>query len=178
MIRSIRRILQALLKNQTLNDESLTTLMCEVESILNARPLTKISDDSRDLNALTPNNLLLLKSDVILPPGIFDKTDQYCQRRWRQIQHMANVFWKRWVREYLPILQARQKWQTVKRNLAKDDIVLVADKSTPRNCWPLARILEVYHGRDGLIRSVKLKTATGELVRPIDKLCLLEGHTM
>ena len=152
------------------------TLMCEVESILNARPLTKVSDDSRDLNALTPNHLLLLKSDAVLPPGIFDKSDQYCNKRWRQIQYMANVFWKRWMREYLPILQARQRWQTVKRNLAKDDIVLVADKSSPRNFWPLGRILEAYPGKDGLVRSVRVKTVNGELVRPIEKLCLLEGH--
>ena len=86
MIKSIRRILNALLKNQTLDDESLSTLMCEVESILNARPLTKVSDDSRDLNALIPNHLLLLKSHAVLPPGIFDKSDQYCNKRWRQIQ--------------------------------------------------------------------------------------------
>lgn len=89
---------------------------------------------------------------------------------------MVNVFWKRWTREYLPILQVRQKWQIVGRNLAKDDIVLVADKSSPRNCWPLGRILEVYPGRDGLIRSARLKTGNGELVRPIEKLCILEGQ--
>ena len=176
MIRSIRRILNALLKNQTLDDESLSTLMCEVESILNARPLTKVSDDSRDFNALTPNHLLLLKSNVVLPPGNFERSDQYCKKRWRQIQYMANVFWKRWMREYIPILQARPKWQTVRQNLAKDDIVLVVDKSLPRNCWPLGRILDVHAGRDGLIRSARLKTASGELVRPVEKLCLLEGQ--
>ena len=80
MIKSIRRILKVLLKNQTLDGESLTTLMCEVESILNARPLTKVLDDSRDSHALTPNHLLPLKSDAVLPPGICDKGDQYCNK--------------------------------------------------------------------------------------------------
>ena len=64
---------------------------------------------------------------------------------------MANVFWKQWMWEYLPILQVRQKWQTVRQNLAKDDIILVADKYLPRICWPLGRILDVRVGRDGLI---------------------------
>ena len=45
-----------------MDDEGLQTLMCEVEAILNGRPLTKISDDPYDLSALTPNHLLLLRS--------------------------------------------------------------------------------------------------------------------
>ena len=49
MIRSVRKVLNALLKNQSPNDEGLSTLMCEVEAILNSRPLTKVSDDPNDL---------------------------------------------------------------------------------------------------------------------------------
>ena len=59
-IRSVRRILSSLLKEQTLDDESCYTLLCEVESIMNGRPITKISDDPKDFSALTPNHLLLL----------------------------------------------------------------------------------------------------------------------
>ena len=50
------------------------TLMCEVESILNSRSITVVSEDSRDLKPLTPN-LLLLKSDTMMPPGVFQKED-------------------------------------------------------------------------------------------------------
>ena len=74
-IRSIRRILRALLLEQTTDDEGLTTLMCEVESILNSRPITVVSEDSRDLEPLTPNHLLLLKSDTMMPPDVFQKKD-------------------------------------------------------------------------------------------------------
>jgi hypothetical protein len=52
------------LKQQTVDDEYLTTIMCEVESIMNSRPLTKVSDDSNDLEALTPNHLLLLQTSM------------------------------------------------------------------------------------------------------------------
>ena len=74
--------MNALLKEQVLNDESLVTLMCEVESIINGRPITKVSQDPRDLEALTPNHLLLLRSGSTLPPGIFRKEDNFSRKRW------------------------------------------------------------------------------------------------
>ena len=61
MIRSIRRILGGLLGNQTLNDENCLTLMAEVESILNSRPLVPISFTDLEQEPLTPNHLLLLR---------------------------------------------------------------------------------------------------------------------
>ncbi len=69
MIRSIRKVLKAVLDMQTLTDESLRTFMCEVESIINSRPLTRISDNPTDLNAISPNHLLLLKTNSNFPPA-------------------------------------------------------------------------------------------------------------
>jgi hypothetical protein len=40
---------------------------------------------------------------------------------------MADLFWHRWTKEYLLLLQERQKWTAVKRNLSIGDIVLVVD---------------------------------------------------
>ena len=39
----------------------------------------------------------------------------------------------------------------------------------------MGRIVEVYTGRDGFVRSVKLKASNGELSRPSALLCLLEA---
>ncbi|XP_030836079.1 uncharacterized protein LOC115922128 [Strongylocentrotus purpuratus] len=57
--RQIRKILSALLKQQALSDEGLSTLMCLMEAFINGRPLTVVSDDVRDPEPLTPNHLLL-----------------------------------------------------------------------------------------------------------------------
>lgn len=40
---------------------------------------------------------------------------------------MADLFWQRWTKEYLLLLQERQKWTSLKRNLKVGDIVLVVD---------------------------------------------------
>ena len=85
-IRTVRKVLVALMKEQTLDDKGLITLMCEVEAIVNGRPITKSSDDPSDAEALTPNHLLLLRSGPNFPPGVFTKEDTYSLRRWRQLQ--------------------------------------------------------------------------------------------
>ena len=59
-------------------------------------------------------------------------------------------------------LQVRQKWPKPKRDLQKNDIVLMIDKSQPRSSWLLARVLDVKRGRDGLVRSARIKTAMSE----------------
>ena len=38
-----------------------------------------------------------------------------------QAQQLADLFWRRWVKEYLPLLQERQKWFTKKQNLQVND---------------------------------------------------------
>ncbi|XP_050417733.2 uncharacterized protein LOC126831129 [Patella vulgata] len=174
-IRSVRKILDSLLNEQVLCDESLNTLFCEVEMIINGRPLTKVSDDPNDQEALTPNHLMLLRAAGSYPPGLFVERDLYVRNRWRQVQYLANVFWRRWTREYLPLLQVRQKWNEKQRNLVIGDVILLADKDQPRGSWPLGRVVEVYPDDQGTVRVVKLLTKDCKsLCRPVDKCVLLE----
>ena len=67
-IRSVRKVLNIILREQTLDDECLSTLFCEVESIINRRPLTVSSDDPNDESPLTPHHMLLLHGGPDLPP--------------------------------------------------------------------------------------------------------------
>lgn len=175
MIRLIRRVLSSVLRQQTLDDDGLHTVVCEAEAILNDRPLTKLSDDPSDLEPLTPNHLLLLKGKPALPPGVFEPHDLYVKRRWRQVQYLSDLFWKRWVREYLPLLQQRQKWNEKRRSLKAGDIVVIMDTSAPRGSWPLARVLEVFYDKQGLVRFVRLQAKSTIIERPVTKLCLVCG---
>ena len=174
-IRTTRKVIKAVIREQILDDEGINTLMCEVEAIINGRPITKLFYDPRDMEPLTPNHLLMLRAGLTVPPATLTKQDIY-RRRWRQVQYLANGFWHRWIWEYLLSLQVRQKWNMERRNFAVNDIVLLLDDKTPRGSWPLGRVVEVYTSRrDGLVRSVKLKTRTAELIRPVNKITLLEG---
>ena len=174
MIRSIRKILKGLLGEQVVTDEVLLTFLAEVEAILNARPLTRLSLDPRDKEPLTPNHLLLMKGVPAASPGVFNKKDCYGRRRWRQTQYLADQFWKRWLREYLPLLQTRQKWSQPQRNFKVDDLVLVVDDTLPRGQWSMGLVTAVYPDQDGKVRQVEIKVGSRFLRRPIVKLCLLE----
>ena len=113
-IRTACKIFQALLREQVTDDESLSPLMCEVEKKMNSRPITVVSSDPNDLEPLTPNHLLLLKSEVPLPPGLFRKEDLLSCRRWRQVQYLADIFWKRWSKEYLPLCNSGKNGCTLR----------------------------------------------------------------
>lgn len=168
LIQSLKRILCSVTKEQVMDDEALQTVLCEVEAIMNDRPITTVTNDKNDVEPLTPNHLLLLKTKPVMPPE-----DIYSRRRWRQIQYLADLFWRKWVREYLPIMQPRNKWNKVRRNLQPGDLVVIVDNTAPRNSWVLGRVLQTQPGSKGLVRSALIKTKTGILQRPVNKLCLI-----
>ena len=181
-IRSARSILNSLLKThaQSLTDESLETLLVEVEAIVNSRPLTtEIINDVTSLSPLSPINLLTLKSKVVMPPpGVFSKPDLYCRKHWRRVQHISNEFWNRWRKEVLFTLQKRHKWNKIQRNCKIGDIVLLKE-DTDRNKRPLAKVISVNKDIEGVVRSVKLQVGTSgvdsarNLERPVNKLVML-----
>jgi hypothetical protein len=125
------------------------------------------------MEALTPNHLLLLQSGQEPPPGVFQKEDNYVTKKWRQVQYLTDVFWKRWRTEYLPLLQERAKWTKPERNVAKNDVVLIADSCVHRNSWPMGRVIAVKQDSKGHVRSATIKTKTSTLERPVAKLVII-----
>ena len=66
------------------------------------------------------------------------------RRKWRSVQAATKMFWRRWVREYLPILTIRRKWNSKSRNFKVGDLVKVMMKDMPRSYWPMRRVLETW----------------------------------
>ena len=175
MIRSVRSILAAQLGVVTpkMTTEVLRTVLCEVEAILNSRPITKVSLDIDDDSYLTPNHLILLKGYKPMSWG--SEIGKSYRTHWEVVRKFADEFWKRWVKTYLPALQSRQKWLSVKRNLKKGDLVLMVDQCENRGYWNLALVTDTHPSSDGLVRSVTVKAKKKCYDRPVNKLVLLEG---
>ena len=87
-------------------------------------------NDIHDDAPLTPNHLLILGGNRFFPCGVFSDTDVYC-KQWGHVQHMVIVFWKRWIVEYLPILQSRLKWRRTLENVKVGDLVLICRRERP-----------------------------------------------
>lgn len=174
LVGSVKRALKIVVGGSRLTDEVLHTVLTEIESMVNGRPLTYVSMDGRYFDPLTPNHLLLGCANANMSPGRFQEKERNSRKRWRQAQTMADHFWNRWRREYIPSLMTRSKWREDKRNLKVGDVVLMAEDSTPRGFWPLARVEKVFKG-DDCVRSADLRTASGAVYcRPVTKICPLE----
>ncbi|KAL9986969.1 hypothetical protein ACROYT_G001199 [Oculina patagonica] len=176
LVQTTKKHLKAVAGDRLLGEFALRTLLTEVESIMNNRPIVAASDNPADLEALTPNHFLLQRKVSGLPPGLFVKEDHLGRKQWRKVQYLADVFWKRWINEYLPSLTERGKWLRDQRKVRVGDLVLVLEENVPRNKWTVGRVTEVFEGRDSKVRSAKVKTSSKELHRPIVKLCLLDGQ--
>ena len=78
-------------------------------------------------------------------------------------------FWKRWSAEYLVILQRFSKWHHSTKNPKVGDVVVLREDNMVATKWPIAKIVEVHAGQDGIVRVVTLKTPTGIYTRPVAK---------
>ena len=109
LVKSVKRALKSTIKDRLFTEEVLYTTLCEVESLLNNRPLTSISDDVSDYECLTPNHFLIGEVSPNFSPGIFTDKEINLRRKWRSVQAATQIFWKRWLNEYLPSLTIRKK---------------------------------------------------------------------
>ncbi|XP_043204840.1 uncharacterized protein LOC122372053 [Amphibalanus amphitrite] len=131
-IRTIRKLLNALLTQQTFSLQTLQTLL------------------------------------VVFPPS---STEWDHHRSWKQAGYLADLFWRRWRTEYLPLLQERSGRATRSRdNVKKGDIVLMVDDSVPRGVWPLGRVEEAIVSADGRVRSVRVRARGTSYYRPVTKI--------
>ena len=146
MMKTTKHALKTIIKERTFADDTLYTIMTDVESKVNKRPLTNVSDNIDDYEALTPNYFLLKQ---------------------------RSMFLSRWTREYLPTLTERKKWWSLNAHLKKSDLALLRDKNLKQSKWAPGRIVETLPGPDNLFRVVRVKTESS-YVRSAASLALLE----
>ena len=152
---------------QKLTYEEFSTVLCQVESCLNSRPLVAMTSHSPDgIQALTPGHFLINQELCALPETPI-AVEPSLLKRWNMCQAMVQQFWTRWSLEYLHQLQRLQKWRKPTPNLKIGDVVVIRDDQLFTNHWPLGRVIQTYPGNDGLVRTALIKTATSTLKRPV-----------
>ena len=171
LVKSCRKAIYAVLGNRSVSGDVFLTTMCIVEQTLNARPLTPVSSDVNDLEALTPNHLLLGNRNVCLPylPCAEDFVDH--RKVFRKTQAYANLLWDRFRKQYLPTLNNRQKWRSkANETLKEGDLIWLIVDSDKRGYYNLGWVGETIDGSDGEIRSAIVWTNEGVYKRPVVNL--------
>ena len=168
LVKSVKRAMKVVLGDVLMVDEVFLTVIAEVEAMVNSRPLVYggSSDSPTDLSVITPNHFLHGRASSNVSPGEFNQRDS---------QFLADQFWCRWSKEYVPQLVKRSKWNVAHRNLRSGDLVLIVEKEAPRSQWRLGRVIAPIASEDGLIRSAEVLTKSGTLTRPVGRLALLEA---
>ncbi|XP_037930950.1 uncharacterized protein LOC119665776 [Teleopsis dalmanni] len=161
------------LANTRLTFEELGTVLIEIEAILNSRPISPLSCDPSDYDALTPAHFLIGGPLKTLP----ESTSQYDKLpladKWVRVKAVKHHFWRRWARDYLNELQTRTKWTKEQSNVSNGTLVIIHEDNMPPQRWLMGRIIHCVNGPDKHIRVVHLQTSKGVIRRPIHKLALL-----
>ncbi len=137
-VKSMKSLLKRVVGENKLTFEEMSTVLCQVESCLNSRPLVPLNSPNDDgIEALTPGHFLIGKPLEALP----DQTDvpikQTFSRKWNLCQSLSREFWSRWSKEYLLSLNRQTRWFRSSRNFMVGDIVLLKDQQLFTHTWPL-----------------------------------------
>lgn len=143
----------------------------KIEAILNSRPLTTLSSDLNDLNPLTPGHFLIGNSMTSIPEVKLIDTPSNKLSSWQHVQQLKQHFWQRWRKDYLHEQTVRKKWhQGAASDIAVGAVVILHQDNIQPLCWPLARVVAVHPGPDGIVRVVTVKNSSGEYTRSVKKL--------
>lgn len=179
---TVKMALCKVLGGDCLCAEELSTILTEVEAVLNSRPLTYCDSQASKPVALTPAHFLVgqqlttLPESRTLPDRVASEDSNDYQRRFQHRQKIMDDFWKQWKHEYLLRLPSAHRLPTHhSRSLKIGDIVIVDIPNMPKLFWPLARVQEVYPGADGLVHTCSVQLQGGKILkRPVQKIHRLE----
>ena len=148
LVRSVKLCLRKILKKSFLSYEELETILCQIEDVINQRPLCYISDDDLG-NVITPNHLIFgrpLCSDMPAhKTNLRELTPETCVKRVQHQQKLVNDFWKRFSNTYLNEIRQRHLYTNKKTaadsQLEINDVVLIKDDiPLPRAQWKIGKV--------------------------------------
>lgn len=171
-IKSCKFHLKRVIGNANLTYEELSTVLIQIEAVLNSRPLTPMSSDPNDFSPLTPAHFLIGRPLIAPASNLTARNTSYLNR-YERVEQMREHFWKRWAKEFVSELQLRTKWKHKAEDISVDTLVLIKEDNLPPLKWRLGRILRTFPGKDGVARVADIRTSTGIVQRAFSKICPL-----
>ena len=172
MVRNMKVSLKKTVGLKSLERTELETLLTEVEACLNSRPLTFVGDDIDNGHPLTPSHFLLGRGshlDKVSCEPSLDVSPELLKEKSKALEGRCDMFWKQWQDEYLkhlPLPKRRDKFG----KLEVGSVVLIREDNCPRLQWPMGVVERLIPGKDGVARTVEVRTKRGNFFRPIQRL--------
>ncbi|XP_049286210.1 uncharacterized protein LOC125765292 [Anopheles funestus] len=172
-VKSAKRTLFKVLGCRQLTFQEMATVLVQIETQMNSRPLTPLSDDPEELDVLTPGHFLIGQPILALPD--VDRCEVPSNRLtgYEQLQQLVQHHWRRWRIEYLSELHNKSQHVPRVERLKIGQMVILKEQDKLCNEWYLGRIVGVHPGKDDVVRVVSIKTVKGIYKRPSSKICLL-----
>lgn len=164
LVHSVKTSLRKTLEKAAVATEALRTVLCEVEAILNSRPLTYVDTNINEPKSLTPSHFLVGKCLTLLPKATKDyktttTTTEDITSRWTYELVLDN--------KILKLKSFHKVRKSTKSNLKLGDLVLIEGPSPKKFLEDGQNCRNVYRKRR-CPKGVQV-----EVVRCIPKLLLL-----
>lgn len=180
----VKNCLKRTLEKHLLNDNQMSTIIKEIEAVINTRPLTCV--DSELTHILKPADFLTLgrnivmrsRSNSLVPQGSNTKVDLI--NSWKRGLIVLEEFKDMFTNHYLLSLRERynsaykQPRVTSKLQPVEGQIVQIKSDSKNREDWKVGKITSLSKGSDNLCRTAKVKVGDKEFTRSIAHLYPLE----
>ena len=173
----MKRSLTKQIGRALLTFDELKDALMDVETFMNNRPLTYLGEEAEQ-QVLTPNTLIK-GSPTRFPVEDLEKIgymeeDKLVTKRLAYLQKTKQLLKKRWLNEYLRGLKDQRNKVRPQEVPVPGSVVLITDHLSGNGfkpTWTLAKVLTHVKGKDGVIRGLELKSASGYTIQRPLELC-------
>ncbi|XP_072397996.1 uncharacterized protein [Diabrotica undecimpunctata] len=151
-VKILKYHLKKVIGDSSLTYETLSTVLAQIEACMNSRHVCVDTEDTENRIIITPGHVLIGRE--LISSNREEELSIYTNMplKWRQLEKVKRDFWNSWRHEYFSNLQQRYKWQKPVTNLEKEEMVIIKEDGISPGKWPLAKIIKLHPGAEGLIR--------------------------
>ncbi len=181
MVRSVKDLLRRSNGRACLAYDELEASLIEIESVINARPLNYIGEGADDPLSIAPNQFLNNRRSTCATPEPAvnllapTSTSAVLVELEKEMREYVSNICSRFIEDNVMQLNNFQTKGKLDQKIRVGEVVLIPDENTKRLMWSTGLVLELRKSRDGLVRSVVLRSPKGNIInRAIQCLYPLE----